>query len=724
MSAPLVVSAIALLLLCAMCAADDDILINDFEAEDYGDWQVTSEAFGPGPATGTLPNQMEVSGYEGERLVNTFSNGDGTQGTLTSPEFTIERSFITFLIGGGMHPGETCVNLLVDGEMVRTATGPNDRPGGTEKLDWYCWEVQELQGKAASLEIVDEHQGGWGHINVDHILQSNTPRGRVVTVTDLLIEEDYLAMRMPADEWPHAYASLSIDGEPARSHMAAGRLKPYWVSWDVSALKGKVCKLDVSETPVEGRRGIRDTLVQRDEPKGILIVTDKLYQESYRPQFHFSAKKNWHNDPNGLMFYKGEYHLFIQHNPQGINWGNMTWGHAVSKDLVHWTQIDHAIYPDELGTIFSGSGVVDWGDTAGFKTGDEEVLVCIYTSAGGTNPESEGQPFTQSIAYSNDRGRTWEKHEGNPVLGHIAGSNRDPKVIRHEPTGKWIMALYLDGNDYGLYSSPDLKEWTPRQELVVEGATECPDFFELPIDGDPSNTRWVYWGANGRYGLGSFDGTKFTQEGETLPSTDAGGNFYAAQTWSDIPEEDGRRIQIAWMNGGQYPDMPFNQQMSFPCELTLRSTPDGIRLYREPVGEIKTLHAKQHEWKGEALKPGEDLLDGLRGDLWHLEAELEPGEASELGFDIRGEKLTYNVAEEKLTCLGRTAEVPLEEGALKLEVLVDRTSIEVYCNDGWLSMTTCFLPDLGNTKLGAYAVGGEATVRSLKVWKLKSAWPE
>ena len=158
------------------------------------------------------------------------------------------------------------------------------------------------------------------------------------------------------------------------------------------------------------------------------------YKETYRPQYHFTPKTNWTNDPNGLIYYKGEYHLFFQHNPTGINWGNMTWGHAVSPDLVHWKQLPHAIHPDELGTIFSGSGVVDWNNTGGFQTGDEAVLVAFYTSAGNHAPEKV--PFTQSIAYSNDRGRSWTKYEGNPVIEHIVASNRDPKVIWHEPTKK------------------------------------------------------------------------------------------------------------------------------------------------------------------------------------------------------------------------------------------------------------------------------------------------
>ena len=316
------------------------------------------------------------------------------------------------------------------------------------------------------------------------------------------------------------------------------------------------------------------------------------YKEAYRPQFHFTPKTNWTNDPNGLIHYKGEFHLFFQHNPFGIDWGNMTWGHAVSTDLVHWKQLPHAIHPDGLGTIFSGSGVVDWKNTGGFQTGDESVLVNFYTSAGSHAPKEV--PFTQSIAYSNDRGRSWTKYEGNPVIEHIERDNRDPKVIWHEPTQKWVMALYLDQNDYALFGSTNLKEWTRLSDLQIPD-TECPDIFELPVDGDPDNTKWVFWGAAGKYYVGNFDGTTFIPEGDAQRA-DHGANFYAAQTWSDVPESDGRRTQIAWMSGSKPPDMPFNQQMSFPCELTLRTTSEGIRLHREPVAEIENIHTYTHAW--------------------------------------------------------------------------------------------------------------------------------
>jgi len=185
--------------------------------------------------------------------------------------------------------------------------------------------------------------------------------------------------------------------------------------------------------------------------------------------------KNWTNDPNGLVYYKGEYHLFFQHNPTGINWGNMTWGHAVSKDLVHWAQLDNAIERDKLGTIFSGSAVVDWENTSGFGSADEKALVCIYTAAGGSSPESSGQPFTQCIAYSTD-GRKFTKYDKNPVLGNIIGGNRDPKVIWYAGEKKWVMALFIDGDTYAIFESKDLKSWTKLQDIKFPGHGEYPDF--------------------------------------------------------------------------------------------------------------------------------------------------------------------------------------------------------------------------------------------------------
>ena len=209
--------------------------------------------------------------------------------------------------------------------------------------------------------------------------------------------------------------------------------------------------------------------------------------------------------------------------------------------------------------------------------GGEPPLVALYTSAGAHAPDPV--PFTQSLAYSNDRGRTWTKYADNPVLGHIEGANRDPKIVWHDATDQWLMALYLDGSRYVLCGSPNLLQWNHLCDLDLPGVSECPDLFELPVDGNPDDTRWVYWGASGGYLLGHFEGAVYVPETEVLHA-EQGHNGYAAQTWSDVPADDGRRLQISWMRGGKYPAMPFNQQMSFPVELTLRSTPGDSPLSR------------------------------------------------------------------------------------------------------------------------------------------------
>lgn len=694
-------------------AAEPDILIADFEGTDYGAWKTTGEAFGPGPAKGTLPHQMEVSGYEGKGLVNSFYKGDHSVGTLTSPPLEIARKYINFLIGGGMHPGKTCINLLLDGKVVRTATGPNDKPGGSERLDWHSWDVSDLKGKMVVIQIVDQETGGWGHINIDHIVQSNRRTGVVETVRDLAIDHDYLSFAFAPGQGGRTQISLLVDGKPVRHSVGQGRAQPSPLTWDVSSLRGKRVRLRITELPgPDGKGTLAESVLLGDQPRGTLIVVDRLYQETYRPQFHFTPLKNWTNDPNGLVYYAGEYHLFFQHNPSGIDWGNMTWGHAVSPDLVHWKQLEHAIHPDQLGTIFSGSAVVDQRNTTGSQTGSEKPIVCIYTSA--------GKPFTQSIAWSNDRGRTWTKYAKNPVLKHIVGGNRDPKVFWYEPTKKWIMALYLDKNDYALFESPNLKEWTKLCDVPLPGAGECPDFFPLGVDGDDNKTKWLFWGGNGTYRLGSFDGKTFKPETDSLRSL-WGANDYAAQTYSDIPPKDGRRIQISWMNGGKYPDMPFNQQMSFPRELTLRTTAEGPRLHMLPVREIETIRGEKQSRTGLALKPGNNPLAGLKGELWDIEAEIALGQAKEVLLTVRGEPIRYDVKSGTLHCLGRSA--PLQAaGPLKLRVLVDRTSIEIFASDGRYPLCSCFLPDPADQSLSLAVQGGQAVVRTLNVYGLKSAW--
>jgi len=448
---------------------------------------------------------------------------------------------------------------------------------------------------------------------------------------------------------------------------------------------------------------------------------DVSYQETYRPQFHFTARKGWLNDPNGLVYYRGEYHLFFQHNPFGTEWGNMTWGHAVSRDLVHWEQLPNAIEPDELGTIFSGSAVVDAENTAGLAAGTEKPIVAFYTAAGGTSPQSQGRRFTQCMAYSLDRGRTFRKYPGNPVVGHIAAENRDPKVTRHAPSRQWIMALYLDGNEFALLRSPDLIHWQELQRLTIPECAECPDFFPMTVRGRPNEQKWIFTAANGRYLVGTFDGNRFSPEGPPK-QVDFGANFYAVQTYSGIPPSDGRRIQIAWMAGGAYPQMPFNQQMSFPCELTLRPTEDGLRLYRWPVREIRTLYAAEHRATNRPLRAGQEYRIPAKAELWDVEMQIQPASAESIRVMVRGQEIVWERKSATLQCLGRAAPLTLRSGELNLRLLADRTSLEVFAQGGRVSMTSCVLFDPQEREITVCAEGGEARLRSLAARTLRSAW--
>lgn len=452
--------------------------------------------------------------------------------------------------------------------------------------------------------------------------------------------------------------------------------------------------------------------------------TKSDYNEQLRPQFHFSPKKGWTNDPNGLVFYKGEYHMFFQHNPFDVKWGNMTWGHAVSPDMVHWTQLDNALQPDNMGTMFSGSAVVDWNNTAGLQKGDEKTMVLIYTAAGGTSPESAGHPFTQCIAYSTDRGRTFTKYAGNPVVPNIVGSNRDPKVTWHAPTRKWVMALFLDGTTYGFLSSADLKKWTLMQTISVPNTRECPDFFEIAVQDEPGVKKWVWTGANGNYLVGEFDGKRFVPEVMTQ-SVHAGTNYYAVQTFSDLP--NGRRVQVAWMSGGQYAGMPFNQQMSCPYEFQLRKYGyNSYRIFAFPIHEIDALRGQPRTWNDVMVAPGQNPLARMKGDLWDMVAEIEPGTAREFGCKVRGRKISYTLKEgtrdNVLASAQYSSQLGLKDGRLGLRILVDRTSVEVFGNNGEVVIPSCFLPDENNLNLEFYSVGGVARIVSLNVYPMRSIW--
>ena len=694
----------ALFLTATVSRAADDIIFADFEGADYGAWKTQGEAFGDAPARGTLPGQMKVDGFVGKGLVNSFHKGDDTTGRLTSPEFKIERAGISFLIGGGGHAEKTCLNLLVDGKVARTAVGPNVAPGGSEKLEPGFWDVKDIAGRTARIQIVDDAKGGWGHINADQIVFTDRkPPAILQNVTrDLTIGKRFLHFPVKTGAPKHRVALL-VAGETVREFdVELADEAEWWAHLDVSAWQGKNATIRVDRLP-ENATAL-GAVVQADD----FWNAANLYREPLRAQFHFSASCGWLNDPNGMVFSQGEYHLFFQLNPYSWHDGQKHWGHAVSADLVHWQELPVAIYPRRFGDdVWSGSAVVDRANTSGWKNGGNDLLVAAFTST------ARGE----CIVHSNDRGRTWQEFEGNPVVKH---RGRDPRLLWHEPSKQWVMAVYDEeagGRDIVFHTSPDLKKWTEQSRIA--GFFECPDFFELAVDGDAAKKKWVLTAASSEYMAGTFDGKTFLPETAKLPGH-RGRGFYAAQTFSDEPK--GRRIQIGWFQTTT-PGMPFNQAMSLPLELTLRGTAQGPRLAWQPVAELTALRGKQIAKMSGPLDPGSDPLEGVQGELIELRAEIEPREATEIAFNIRGVAVNYDPAKQEISVNGHRAPAPLLDKKLRLIIYADRTNLEIFANDGLTYVPFPVNLDAKNKSLSLIAKGGAARIDSLTVHELKSIWP-
>ena len=452
--------------------------------------------------------------------------------------------------------------------------------------------------------------------------------------------------------------------------------------------------------------------------------------EPYRPQFHFTPEKNWMNDPNGLIYFEGEYHLFYQHNPQGNEWGFMHWGHAIGKDLVHWDHLPIAVTPDnnskdkEYCTAWSGTAIVDNKNLLGLQKGDTPAILLFYTSHG----------CGQRIAYSTDKGRSWQKYAGNPVIPFNEKDDaRDPKVFWHEQSQKYIMLLWRmpegekNAQGFSIYSSDNLIDWNLESHLP--GFYECPDMVELPVNRRPDDTRWVVFDGDGSYIIGTFDGKRFKPETPKMQG-DFGKNYYATQTFSNIPKEDGRTIQVAWMQGGQYPGMPFNGQFTFPCELSLKTYLEGVRLVRNPVKEIELLHEKGETWENKNLIPGlnKNLIKGIKGDCLHIKGTFEIKTVNSFGFVVRSSKkstgieIRYDATKNTLSCEGKVIALPPEDGKIQLEILLDRTSIEIFGNNGKIVMSTCYIAEPDAQNLVLYNTGGELMVDKLEIYPLKSMY--
>ena len=558
---------------------------------------------------------------------------------------------------------------------------------------------------------------------------------------------------LPVEEvMPGVRVSMIVNNKEvnvADVRLAVNRVD-YFVPLDLSAYAGKNILLKFklgSNDPIRGKL----SAVCCKEMK-LSDTFDTGNREKFRPTYHFSPLYGWMNDPNGMVYKDGEYHLFYQYNPYGSKWGNMSWGHAISQDLVNWKHLPVAIAPDALGTIFSGSAVVDFDNTAGFGAG---AIIAIYTQ------NSDRQ--VQSIAYSTDNGRTFTKYENNPVLTSEARDFRDPKVFWYENTKRWIMVLAV-GQEMQIFSSPNLKDWIFESRFgegqgAHGGVWECPDLFELPVEGT-NDKKWVllcnlnpggpFGGSATQYFVGSFNGKEFVNESPSKTKwMDWGKDHYATVTWSDAPNN--RRIAIAWMSNWQYAnDVPTSQYRSpnsVPRDLSLFTVDGETYLQSAPSPELLALRdaSKKRSFKVNGTRTIKEMIPGNDG-AYEIELTIENQRADVIGFRLYNDKgeevdMQYDMKEKKFSMDRRkSGEVSFNENfpmltwtaieqgrneeqggkeALKLRLFVDKSSVEAFGDGGRFVMTNQVFPSEPYNHIDFYSKGGAYKVDSFVVYKLK-----
>ena len=475
----------------------------------------------------------------------------------------------------------------------------------------------------------------------------------------------------------------------------------YWIFKDVGRYRGKILEMNF-----EGSKKALENIVQADS----IFGASAMYKEENRPQFHFTSRRGWINDPNGLIYHNGVYHLYYQHNPFEREWENMTWGHATSPDLLHWTEHDDVLFPDHLGTMYSGSAVFDAQNTSGFGTKKNPPLVYAYTA-------DRSDREVQCIAYSLDGGMTLKKYEGNPVIDSRdkwqTHDTRDPRLFWYEPGKHWVMVLN-ERDGHSIYNSDNLRDWTYKSH--VTGFWECPDLFELPVDGNPDNTRWVMYGASNTYMIGTFDGKTFVPQGGKYRF--CSGSIYAAQTISHAP--NGRRIQIGW-GRVSHPNMPFNGMMLLPTELELVTTCEGVRMISRPIDEIQSLLQNVLSCEGVLnADAANHLLDSLGyRDGLHLVFTLHLNHRTSAGISLAGRNiLDYDSNFNLINGQFYSPQDPVSMD-LTAEIFIDRTNVEVFIDGGLYSYSMEWHE---RNPEGLRFWGTNLTVSGLKVDRVKSIW--
>ncbi len=695
----------------AAAAKSDDLLIADFEGKTYSGWTVEGDAFGLAPARANVNPPNRVVGYQGKGLVNSYFGEDRSVGMLTSPEITLERQHINFLIGGGSDEGKTCMNLLVDGQLVRTAAGSQTKDQGREVLDWKSWDVEPFMGKKAVLQIVDDSRGAWGHIDIDHIVQSDTPRTPAFKPTDGKL--------------------------PLKSRVS------------------KVPKYTFSETLDEQEKQLADNpLLER-----FRASRAKILQDPHHPLYHFTSPENRLNDPNGLSFWNGKWHLFYQAYPPEDP--RQHWGHAVSEDLIHWRDLPYAIYPDPEYACFSGSALVE-----------EDRVIAMY----------HGMMAGSMVAVSDDPLLlNWEKVTGRAVItpaivGDPPLPNRvfDPCIWKKDgvyyaltsgtlpwgPGGKRMRAEFL-------HRSKDLVTWEYMHPFLeddhyglVGDDGACPYFWPL---GDRHILIHYSHTSGGKYLLGDYD-----LDRDKFVVTDGGDFNFGPSCPSGVhapsaaPDGNGGVLVIFNMNPGK-PRDGWDQLMSLPRRLTLAEGDPIDPIRQEPAGDFQSLRTGHQHVDAMELPANEEVvLDAIKGNAMELVAEIDPQSAQMVELDVlcsaNKEEVTRilfladrgythrefgvedpwarkfsslisidttrsSILPDARSRAAETAPFYMGKGEiLKLHVFIDKSVVEVFVNGRQCAAVRVYPGREDSVGVCLRAQGSGAVLQSLDAWQMKSIY--
>lgn len=682
-------------------AMTDDIPIADFESGNYGQWDIVGEAFGKRPTS--LKEQEKkyiksVLGVQGDHFINSsFSEGDKSTGKLISPEFTVERKYLNLLVGGGAYAQKTCVNVIIGDSVVATLTG-----GKRDYLKREFIDLSQYIGQKARVEIVDNYTGSWGTILADEFVLSNTPECADKEYV-FTIDKPYLILPV---ETGASKQRVKIDIGGAffdEFDMELPQHEPAFYTFiDLRKHQGKEMRVVLPKLDTQYFESA-ENIQMADEVPGF----DNLYNEALRPRFHYTAKRGWLSDANGLVYHDGVFHMYYQHNPYGWYCWNIHWGHATSTDLIHWQEQPVALYPKKYGDwAYSGSAVVDFKNASGFQKGQKPPIVVAYTST------ARGE----CIAYSNDGGMSYTEYEGNPVLKPFPRVY-DPGMIWYEPGQHWVMAGQLNegGEHIGFHTSEDLKTWTYQSK--VRGFHSCQHIYPLPHPSKKGVDKWIIHGMDGEYMIGDFDGKVFTPDTKNKIKYNYGSSFVAAQSFNNMPDLDKRHISLAFTYNGVMPDMPFNVCMLFPVENKLQETKNGLRVCPTPIKEIQLLHDTSVNFQNKSVtqindyfKTNKDMIT----DAMHIKLKLK-NVKDKLTMQINGANITLDRQRQSVICTGElkppveafpragtpwrvhinkngevAAPIDFDREEIELEILVDRTTIEVFGNKGEVYMPIAF----------------------------------